>query len=66
MFEKSAKSTENKCTHCAMRLVLKGKDAHPNGNIKHVRYWLKAIASNLCVFFTSKIAKLRRISVPTV
>ena len=51
MVEKSSKSIENKCTNCAMQLVLIGKHAHHKGNIRHVRYWSKAIACNFSYFF---------------
>ena len=33
----------NKCTHCAMGLVLIGKHAHHKGNVRHVRYWSKVV-----------------------
>ena len=35
MVEKSSKSIEKRCSHCAIRLVLLGKPAPRNGNIKH-------------------------------
>ena len=42
-----------------MRIVLIGKHANRKGNIRHVRYWSKAIASNFSLFFLhKKIAKI--------
>ena len=43
-----------------MRLVLIGKHAHRNENIKHVRNWLQAISSNFSCLFTSQIAKIAK------
>ena len=63
MVEKSSKSNENKCTHCAMRLVLIGKHAHSKGNIRHVRYSSKAIASLQLLIFYIKNRKNRKRSV---
>ena len=60
MVEKSSKSIENACTHCALRLFLTVKHAHRKGNIRHVRNWSKAIARNVRVFFRSKIAKIAK------
>ena len=48
--KKSSKSIENKCTHCALPLVLTEKHAHCKRNIRHVRYWSKAIASHFSCF----------------
>ena len=54
---KSSKSIENKCTHYAFRLFLKGKHAHHKGNTRHVRSWSKAIGSNFSCFFYIEISK---------
>ena len=43
-----------------MRLVLIGKWAHGKGNIRHVRYWSKAIASILSWLFTSILPKFAK------
>ena len=60
MVDKSSKSNENRCTHCAIRLVLIGKDAHRKGNIRYVRNWSQAIESNFSCFFSSKIVKITK------
>ena len=41
MVGKSLKSIKNRSTHCAIRLVLIGKDAHRKGKITYVRIGLK-------------------------
>ena len=40
--------------------MLIGKHAYRKRNIRHVRYWSKAIASNFSCFLTSKIAKIAK------
>ena len=57
---KPLKFIENRCTHCALQLFFIGKCAHLKGNIKHVRSWSKAIASNFSCFFTSELAKIAK------
>ena len=56
----SSKSSENKCTHWALRLVLIGKHAHRKGNIKHVRTWSQAISINFGCLFQSKITQISK------
>ena len=51
---------ENKCSHCALRLILIAKDAHRKGNIRHVRNWLQAISSSFSCLFRSKTAKIAK------
>ena len=60
MVKKTSKSTENKCSHCALRLILIGKDAHRKGNIRHVINWSQAISGHLSCLFRSKIAKIAK------
>ena len=60
MVEKSSKYIANECSHCALRLLLIGKDAHRKGNIKHVRNWSQAISSNFSCLLTSRIAKITK------
>ena len=57
--KKSLKFIENRCTYCAMRLVLIGKHAHHKGNIRYIRYWSKAIASNFSFYFYIENSKNR-------
>ena len=59
MVKKSSKSSENKCTHCAMLLVLIGKHAHRKGNFRHVRYCSKDISLQLLIFYI-KNSKTRK------
>ena len=58
--KKSSKFIENKCSHCALRLILIGKDAHPKGNIRHVRSWSQTISCNFSCLFRSKMAKIAK------
>ena len=51
---------ENKCSHCALRLILIGKDTQRKGKIRHVRNWSQAISSNFSCLFRSKIAKIAK------
>ena len=44
----------------AMPLVLLRKRAHRKGNIRHVRYWSKAIVSDFSSVLTSEITVNRR------
>ena len=60
MVEKSSKYIENKCSHCALRLILIGKYAHRKGSIRHARNWAKAISSNFSCIFRSKIAEIAK------
>ena len=56
---------DNKCTHCAIQLLLIGKHAHRKEILDMLDLDRKAIASNFSCIFTSKIRKSQRISVPT-
>ena len=60
MVKKTSKSTENKCSHCALQLILIGKDAHRKGNIRHVIDWSQAISGHFSCLFRSKIAKITK------
>ena len=57
MVKKSSKYIENKCSHCALRLILIRKDAHSIGNIRN---WSQAISSNFSCLFRLKIAKIAK------
>ena len=59
MVEKS-EYIKNKCSHCAARLILIGKDAHQKGNIRHIKSCSKAIASHFSHFLYIKISKNRK------
>ena len=56
MVEKSSKDIKIKCSHCALRLILIGKNAHHKRNIRHVRNWSQAISSDFSCLFRLKIA----------
>ena len=60
MVEKSLKYIENKCPHCALQLILIGKDAHCKGNIRHVTNWSQVISNNFSCLFRPKIAKITK------
>ena len=60
MVEKSLKYIENKCPHCALQLILIGKDAHCKGNIRHVTNWSQVISGNFSCLFRPKIAKITK------
>ena len=59
--KKASKYIENKCSHCVLRLILIGKDAHRKGNIRHVRSWSEVIKMSFQSFFLkSKLAKIAK------
>ena len=45
-------------SHHHLTLIRKHVDC--KGNIRHVRYWSKAIANNFSCFFTSKIVNIAK------
>ena len=62
---KSAKFIENKCTHCAMRLVLIGNRAQEISDMLDIGLKPSQVVS-VVFFYIRNRSKSHRISVPTV